>query len=351
MIAAFKRENLLFGITAFGLLAGLILSVVSWLRLCSGACAESHNWHFFGWPFETLGLLFFIPANLLFWVAKFRLSCRALLSTGVGLMVFGAVGAEIHFILVQKYEIGAWCPVCLSIAASVLVAAIGFSIKYLSEFGHNTRGDLMTTLWKGYAALSVCALGFLLSLIGVAKMDPLAAVEATIKESLVFGEKESQIEVYIFTDWACPACRALEPSLVTLAPAIMQKARLTFVDLAIHTQTLNYSPYNVSFMIHNKPEYFKLRDALTELSLKTGTPKDAQIEKIAESQHTQYEQLNFSDIALSQKYFKQLSKQFGVNQTPTAIVLNRQTKKGKKLIGVDEISEANVMKAIQSLSK
>ncbi|MCE5316463.1 MAG: thioredoxin domain-containing protein [Parachlamydia sp.] len=351
MIQVFKRDNLLFGITAFGLLAGLILSVVSWLRLCSGACAESHNWHFFGWPFETLGLLFFIPVNLLFWIAKFRPSARAFLSTGIGLMVAGAVGAEIHFILVQKYEIGAWCPVCLSIAASVGVAAIGFAIKYLDEIAHHERGNYMTSLLKGYAGLSVCALGFLLSLIGVVKTDPLAAVEATIKESLVFGEKESHIEVYIFTDWACPACRALEASIDTLAPAIMQKARLTFVDLAVHTQTLNYSPYNVSFMIHNKAEYFKLRDDLTKLSLKTGTPKDEQIEKIAKSNHTQYEQLNFSDIALSQKYFKQLSKQFGVNQTPTAIVLNRETRKGKKLIGVDEISEANVLKAIASLSK
>lgn len=351
MNAAWKRENVLFGITAFGLLAGLILSLVSWLRLCSGACAESHNWHFFGWPFETLGLLFFIPANFLFWMAKFYSPAKAFLSTLIGLMVAGAVGAEIHFILVQKYEIGAWCPVCLSIAASVGVAAIGFSIKYLDEMRHNSRGELMTSLWKGYAALSVCALGFLISLLGVAKMDPLAAVETTIKESLIFGQKESSIEVYIFTDWACPACRALEPSLATLAPAIMQKARLTFVDLAIHTQTLNYSPYNVSFMIHNKPEYFKLRDALTELSLKTPSPKDAQVEKIAESHHTQYEQLNFSDIALSQKYFKQLSKQFGVNQTPTAIVLNRETKKGKKLIGVGEITETNLMKAIDTLRK
>lgn len=56
---ASKLRKWLFAITAFSLLAGLILSIVSWLRLCSGACAESHNWRFFGGTFENLGLLFF----------------------------------------------------------------------------------------------------------------------------------------------------------------------------------------------------------------------------------------------------------------------------------------------------
>jgi hypothetical protein len=342
---ASKLQKWLFAITAFSLFAGLLLSIVSWLRLCSGACAESHNWRFFGGPIENLGLLFFIPANILFWLSWRNVWLFSL----VGLMLFGALGAEIHFILVQKYKIGAWCPVCLSIAASVGLAALCYCIKYILELTQK-RGSLMTQIWKGFAGLSVCVLGFLISLLGTAQFDQLAAAEATLKESLMFGNKESPIEVYIFTDWACPACRVLEPALGQAAPKIMKKARLTFVDHAIHTATLNYSPYNVSFMIRNKTDYLKLRDALTHLSLKTSSPTEAQVEKIAEGLGTKYESLNFSDIALSQKYFKELGRQFGVKQTPTAILVNLKTRKGKKLIGADQITESNVERAISSLS-
>jgi hypothetical protein len=102
-------------------------------------------------------------------------------------------------------------------------------------------------------------------------------------------------------------------------------------------------------MIKNKDKYLQLREALTKLSVDQPAPTDEQVEKLAEKLNTKYQQLHFSDIALSQKYFKQLGKQFGVSKTPTIVVINRDTKKGKRLIGPD-ITEANVLKAIQSLS-
>jgi protein-disulfide isomerase len=346
----------LFGVTVLALLAGLILSIVSSFRLCSEACAESHNWRFFGVPFESLGLLFFIPVNLLFWISKWSGGWSETFTVVVGLLIAGAAGAEMEFILIQKYKIGSWCPVCLSIAACGGIATLCFGIRNVMEIKywiaqHKEKGELMTTIWKGMAALSLCAFGFFVALIGVAKMDPLAAVEETIKESLVFGNKESPIEIYMFTDWACPACRAVEPKLEKMLPTLLEKVRFTFVDYAIHTQTVNYSPHNVAFMIRNKEQYLKLRTALTELSRKTGTPKESQVEKIAADVGVHYEPLNYSDVALSQKYFKELAKQLGVRGTPSMILVNRESKKGKKLIGISQISEENVLKAIETLEK
>lgn len=271
-----------------------------------------------------------------------------------GLMIAGALGSEAKLIMIQKYEIGNSCPVCLSIASCIAVAAVCFGIKFLSEIyaslKQRNKEEIMNNFWKGISTVSVFVLGLLLAVIGVTRFDPLDAAENTIKESLIFGNKDSPIEVYLFTDWACPACRALEPEIEKMVPDIMKKARFTFVDHAIHTETLNYSPYNVSFMIRNKPEYLKLRHELTNLSIKTTAPTDEQIEKIAEKEGTKYQQLHFADIALSQKYFKQLAKQFSVSKTPTLVIVNRNTKKGKKLIG-PEITEANVLKAIDSLQK
>jgi len=346
-----KLEDWLYVIVILATVAGLVLSGVSYLRMCSEACSEVHNWRLFGMPFEYFGGLFFIPLLILFGLAtKFpwlKFLC--------GLMLAGAAGAEVKFILLQKYQICSWCPICLTIAACIFVACAALFVIYAMELktliARGVRGDIMTGFLKGFTGLSLFALGFLLATVGCMRFDPLAAQEATVKDSMSFGKKDGAIEIYMFTDWACPACREMEHDLEKMAPDIMQKARLTFVDYAIHTETLNYSPYNVSFMIKNKPEYFKLRSDLTELSLKTATPTDEQVEKIAEKEGVKYQQLNYSDITLSQKYFKQLAKQFGVTKTPTMVIINTKTKKGKKLIGVPEITESNVLKAVESLEK
>ena len=213
------------------------------------------------------------------------------------------------------------------------------------------EGKLMSSIWKEIPSLFVLILGFIAACAGISKFDSLESAESTIKESLFFGDKTTPIEVYVFTDWACPACRELEPDLEKIAPAIINKAKLTFVDYAIHPQTLNYSPYNVSFMIKNKPQYFRLRNEMNKLALNTPDPTEEQIESLAESQGVKYQPLNVADITLSQKYFKELVKQFGVNKTPTVIIINTQSKKGKKLTGLDEITESNIMKAIDSLQK
>jgi len=329
--------------------AGLILSAVSWLRVCTEACSEVHNWQLWGLPFETAGALFFIPLLILLGMAWHN----KWIMTLCGFLFAAAAGAELKFVLVQKYQIGAWCPVCLTIASCIFIAAGAFVIRYILEWKENmTQGskpDFIKSITKGFTGLSMFLLGFLIAAVGTTHFDPLAAAENTIRDSVAFGQKDSPIEVYIFTDWACPACREVEKDLEKFAPQIMAKARLTFVDHAVHTETLNYSPYNVSFMIKDKPQYFKLREALTHWALTHPTPTDEQVEKIAKEQGIKYEQLNFADIALSQKYFKQLATQFSVKQTPTVVIINTKTKKGKKLIGVDEITESNVMKAIDSL--
>ncbi len=328
---------------------GFLLSIISWMRICSEECAESHNWCFCGLSFEFAGMLFFIPLLVIHGLSKIFPP----LSFIAGLMLMGALGAEIKFILIQKYDIGTWCPICLCIASCIFVATICYGIMYFTDLKllrkQGPKGEYMNSIWKGIAGISVFFLGFLLAVVGVYKPDALAAQEATLKDSIAFGDKTSPIEVYMFTDWACPACRQLEINLERMAPAIMAKARLTFVDYVIHTETLNYSPYNVSFMIKDKPEYFKLRDELTTLSLKNANPTEEDIQKIAEKVGIKYQPLNFADIALSQKYFKQLATQFGVSKTPTMVIINTKSKKGKKLVGIPEITESNVLKAIESL--
>lgn len=344
-----KPQKVCYYLISIALFAGLILSIVSYLELCSDECKASHDWLLFKIPFAPFGIAFF-TAVLILHILSYRITA---LYYWTGLAIMGALGSEVVFILIQKYKIGHWCPVCLGIAASVFIAAAVHSYGYFRELqssltkGH--KGDFMQSLWKGIASLLVFLAGMLLAFVGVSKENKLQAAENTLKEQIAFGNPSSEIQAYLFTDWACPACRQLEGKLRLIIPTLFEKTKFYFVDLPVHKETLNYSPYNMSFMVNNKPKYLELRDFLTELSTQTGEPTDKQISEIAKKAGTQYRELNYADVSLGLKYWKELAKQFDMDATPTLVLVNQKAKKGKKLAGVEEITEANINKAIEAL--
>jgi hypothetical protein len=340
----------LYNLCLCALFAGLVLSIISSFHLCTVECAVAHEYRLFGVPLDPVGVIFFLSAFTLLLLSR----RYAPLSFIVGLMIASAVGAELILILIQKYAIEAWCPICLSIAASVGIAALALFTHYVYELkidiDESRKKEALLAVRKGLFGLLAVFFGFSLSFAGLAKFDHMKAAENSIKESLAFGDPKSPLEVYIFTDWQCPACRQAEPTIVGIAPEILKKARLIFVDFVIHANTLNFIPYNLSFMIKNKEQYLALRDELTKISIETGTPTDEQVEKAVEHLGVKYKQLNYADVAVGIKYFKHLGKQFDVEGTPTLVIVNKETKKGKKL-GGREINQNNVLKAIESLEK
>jgi len=351
MKLASPQKDLFYFFLKAGLLAiPLFLTVISWMRLCSQACAEGHSYRLFGFTFEAVGLLFF-STIILTHLLSYRFTVLSLLTNW---MLCAALGAEVVFIYVQKYKIGSWCPICLSIAAILLIANIAVIWSFYSRFKKDLQqGDgeqTMNTICKGMTGIIFFMMGFVSAFTGVGKLNPLQAVENNVKESLAFGNLYSPIEVYIFTDWACPACRALETTLESISTAIMPNVKLTFVDDPVHSETLNYTPYNLSFMINNKSNYLNLRSQLSKLSEDTENPTQAQIQTIAATENINYKQLNYADVALASKYFDHLVKKLDVIGTPTLVVVNTKTSKAKKLEGSTEITRANVMKAIQSLN-
>lgn len=345
-----RISSTLFWIVTAAFIAGLGLSVVAASGVCSKACSATHNYLLCGCHFEPLGLAFFSSALL---VHLLSLKWKWLTYV-VSLMIAGAVGAEVNFILLQKYTIKHWCPVCLSIATTVGVAAlaslVGFFTQMNTSIAEGHRSDIMKSIWKGISTTAVVALGFLISFFGISKVDQLQAAESSIKNEVAFGDLKSPIEIYLFTDWQCPACREIEPYFLKIAPDVMKKGKLTFVDFIIHADTMNFIPFNLAFMIHNKPQYLQLRHALTAISAKTGKPSEEEVEKAAQALGVKYHQLNYADVAIGLKYFEHLAKQFDIDATPTMAIVNRDTKKGQKLSGSD-ITLENITKAIESTSK
>lgn len=339
-----KIPNIIYWVILLSIFSGFALSIVSWEKICSQACSEGHNYRLYRQPFEFFGFAYFITLGIIHIFSR----KYSLLLPFMAILLVSGLASETVFIYLQKYKIGKWCPVCLAIAATIGIAFIAFITGYFYKL-KSYEDQIMKHLANAGIGTFVFIASFFFVFFGVEKHNPLLAQENTIKENIVFGNHKSPVEVYVFTDWACPACRSLEPALEKMSSEIMKKAKLTFVDFAVHTETLNYTPYNLSFMVYNKDKYFKLRNALSDLSEKTGTPTDQQIEKLAISVGTRYRQLNYSDVALGIKYYKHLIDQLNIEGTPTIAVINRDTKKGKKLAGTTEISEENVLKAIDTL--
>lgn len=340
----------LYWIAAASILGGFILSIISYLSVCSEACGGTHDYKLCGLSFECYGLIFFPILGILHYASWTSTTASFL----TGLLLALALGSEIDFILIQKYEIKSYCPICLSIAGCIAIAALAYFISYITNFKRslkeNQKDEIMKNIKKAAITTSFMIFGFIFALIGVIKENPLVAAEESIKESVALGNLNSEIEVYLFSDWQCPACRALEPTIEKLAPKIMEKARLVFVDTIVHKETLNFIPYNLSFLIHDKAKYLELRDVLTKISATNGEPSEEQIEKTIAPLGVKYKPLSYADIKVGTKYYEHLVKQFDIEATPTMVIIHRGDKKGKKLMG-SEINEAEVMQAIDSMSK
>lgn len=337
-------------LAALALFSGIALTVISWLRVCSQSCADSHSYRLFGFTFEDVGMIFF-PLLAITHLLSGRIQ---ILSLFTGWMLCTALGAEAMFLYIQKYVIKAWCPICLSIASVLAIAGLVYLCGYFSTFKllleRKNRGLIMNNIFKGFAGVIAFVVGFILAFSGISKHNELNAEEDIVKQQVAFGNLNSPIEVYVFTDWECPACRSLEPVFEKVATAVMPKAKLTFVDDPVHSATLNFTPYHLSFMINNKPNYLTLRSGLTNLSETTKEPSQQQITALAASKGVNFTPLNYETIAMGSRYFEHLIRHFNVEGTPTVVVVNKNNKKSKKLEGSTDINEENILKAVDVLS-
>lgn len=209
----------------------------------------------------------------------------------------------------------------------------------------------MNNLWPSLGVLTTALAGFLIALGGVAKADDSHFANNTSKEVIFFGNRTSPVDVYVFTDWYCPACRKVEPVIEKNAPDIAHHARLFFIDTPIHDKSMNFTPYNLSFMLKDKAKYLILRHKLDQLSMKNDKPTEEDIKLLAQGVGADYYPLDYSEVNLGIKYFKDTVSEFNVTATPTVVIVNPSTKKSEKLVGIRAIKDADFDKLIQKLSK
>jgi protein-disulfide isomerase len=187
-----------------------------------------------------------------------------------------------------------------------------------------------------------------ISAMGLSKPDAFAAGLSV--KSLAFGDTESSSEVYIVTDWFCPACRAAEPEILKGARKVMRQAKVVFVDYPIHPETLNYIPYNLSFILREKEKYLQIREALATLARKTKEPMPEDVQAAVSPLGVKYVPLNYADVLAGVQHFSTLVNKLKVAGTPSVVVQDSRTGKTKTLYGMSDITSENILKTLAEVS-
>ena len=338
-----------FWLLTLAFIAGLVLSILSWLEICVEHCSANQEYRLFGFPFAIVGVLFFVGLLFLHILSRYVEG----LSTIVDWSVLVALGAEVFFIFLQKYQIGHWCPICVSIAISIAFASLVIlrnKFKRLNEIHEKQdRGHMMEKIKTSFSSFSFVLLGFLMAIVGVSQVDTAEATMQDIKERIAFGKKNSPVEVYFVSDWFCPSCKKIEPEIEKLYPKIRSDVAFYFIDYPIHKKSLNFTPYNLAFIVNNKPQYFQARQLLINLTDETESPSDEDIEKAAKKHGIMFRELSYLDVKNGIEYFDGFINQYNLNSTPTVLIVNPATKKSVKFEGRDEIEETKILKAIEKM--
>jgi thiol-disulfide isomerase/thioredoxin len=322
-----------------GAIAGLIFSVMSALNICTSACSEAALYTMFGLNFGWFGVIFFsVLIGTLALLHRFVWAEQLVI-----LFVSAAAGAELRFIWLQKYVIGHWCPLCLSIAAAIYLMAIVLLLN--KWYTMRSRRTTMITYMKYLTAVTLAAvIGLTGAVIGVKKAEAAGL-------NMFLGKTDSHTVVYFVSDWFCPACRKTEPAIAKMYPKIAAIAKVGFIDIPVHPETTNFTPYNTQFLVFEKGKYIQLRGALADLAKKTKTPSTEDVQKAVAPYGVKLRSMNFADIESGMNRNENIFRTYEIKATPTVVVLNEKTGKHVNLVGENEIGYEAIIKAISETGK
>jgi protein-disulfide isomerase len=326
------------------LAAALGISVFLAAGWCPEACKGVYQWKIFGVKFAWFGIGFFAVALALFRFREHRWAGRVFHA-----LVFGAWGAEATFLYAQHSIIRRWCPLCVAIACLVFAAGIALAAGSSNGSGMNIlagRGKMARFLAKGLLVGTAMLAGAAVSFLGLG--NPADSHAEAI--SVALGKADSEIEVYVFTDWFCPACKVAEPEMEKAYPEILRRAKLLFIEHPIHTESLNYLPYNLSFLVREKGKYLEIRKELMRLAKRTKEPTPEEVQKAVAPLGIIYRPLNYTEVNAAAKYFASIVQTFRVEGTPAVVVYNRKTKSRRLFSGVKELTEANLRMAVSGVA-
>jgi uncharacterized membrane protein len=286
----------------FPALALLILGIGSF---CQSGC-EALQGRIFGIELELFGAVYY--AALLLMLIFFRHSVFVMIAIAVG------VGAEIIFIEFQ-IEHSTYCIKCL-LSGLCLLTLFALTLR-------NSRKTLV--------AASIIA-GFTVTLLFFdGSVTPVYGEEPNYP---VYGNPKGKIEVVVYSDYFCVACIQSEGEISRALRAIRKKARIIFVDVPIHKESLAYAEiFAYIWLAHGNDLDKAIRArAILFASKDVGAANAALVSKgIAYTENKEQAKAIFIN------YYNVLLKKDNIKATPTVVIM----KKGKRdaYVGLDEIKK------------
>jgi uncharacterized membrane protein len=154
------------------------LSILLWLALSTGwlvstfsviqelcmvsACRDTAVFTIFGLNMGWFGIAYFSLILIVQWLRK--KDCR--LDWVFSALLFSGIGAELRLLWIQKYVIGGWCPLCVTICCALFIAALLLVVEKVQGAGPvQGRGKILL----GWLALSLAmgAAGLAIAMAGV----------------------------------------------------------------------------------------------------------------------------------------------------------------------------------------
>jgi len=126
------------------------------------ACSDAASFTLFGLGLGPFGIAYFSSLLLLLWLRTKVDVLNYLLAA----LVFSGIGAELRLLWIQKFIIGSWCPLCVSICVALFCAALLLLIeKIRSKEAGQGRGTSLL-IWMALISVMMC-IGLAVAMIGV----------------------------------------------------------------------------------------------------------------------------------------------------------------------------------------
>ncbi|MEI7817732.1 MAG: vitamin K epoxide reductase family protein, partial [Desulfuromonadales bacterium] len=141
-------------------LAVSIFTVIEEMCLAT-ACSDATSFAIFGFGMGWFGIAYFIILLMLLWLRN-RISLFNLVFAAT---VFSGIGAELRLLWIQKYIIGSWCPLCVTICCALFITGILLftekiqGAKSVSCEGKNLRWWMALVVVMFAAGLTIAILG------------------------------------------------------------------------------------------------------------------------------------------------------------------------------------------------
>jgi len=138
-----------------------VFAVIEELCLAT-ACSDTAVFTFFGIGMWWYGIAYFSLILLLMWL-RHKIY---VLNWALAAMVYSGIGAEFRLLWIQKYIIGSWCPLCVTICCALFFAAVILLIENVQNAGSGEgRGKRLLGLLAFMTAM--IAIGLAVAVAGI----------------------------------------------------------------------------------------------------------------------------------------------------------------------------------------